>query len=200
MKITNGETDLVSNPELKLSDVRDQYGANECGGRGSATAAPRGYNVERLADAIFNSEAYFFPLSDRPWFDTEVWSEDDQRILVESKSCIHRYPSGGYGQFRIWWSHHTHLRNNSSNQPDDRQIYFFLVYTIDENGDAEEVGKLGVEVDIIDELITDWRWVDHSTKGRDEMRDISWHLLLSRLGISVEQFRDEDIVVVTDRD
>ncbi|WP_460539095.1 hypothetical protein [Haloplanus salinarum] len=188
----------VSNPELTLKDAQNGFDANECHGRGRDTAAARGYNVERLAAAVFDSDGFFHTYRDKPWFDTSEWGNDSQKICIESKSCVHRYPSGGYGQFRIWALHHDIFTHPPEPLSHGRQIYFFLVYTIDEHGDAEEVGKLAVEAIIIDDIITDWRWTDHTTMGSVKKRDISWHLLLSRLGVSVKRFRADDIVVVTD--
>jgi hypothetical protein len=198
MKVANGETEWVSNPELTLKDAQNNYYANECHGRGSDTAAARGYNVERLAAAVFDSNGFFHTYQDEPWFDTTEWSNDSEKIRIESKSCVRRYPSGGYGQFRIWARHHASLMYPPEAPSYEKQIYFFLVYTINQHGDAEEVGKLAVEAAIVDDIITDWQWADHTTMGNVARRDISWHLLLSRLGVSVEQFRADDIVVVTD--
>jgi hypothetical protein len=197
MRITNGEVEWVSHPKLTLRDVREDLSANECSGRGSDTAAARGYNVERLAAAIFDSDGIFDTNRNRPWFDTRERGNGPQKTRIESKSCVHRYPSGGYGEFRIWWSHHIQLVRAHKYALSERQLYFFLVYTINEHEDAVEVGKLAVDVTIIDEIITDWKWANHTTKGYTKRRDISWHLLLSQLGISVERFRADDIVVVT---
>lgn len=198
MKVANGETEWVSNSELTLKDAQNDFCANECEGRGPETAAARGYNVERLAAAVFDSNGFFNTYRDEPWFDTVEWTDDSQKIRIESKSCVYRYPSGGYGKFRIWAQHHDYFAFEPSYRPPERRIYFFLVYTINEHGDAEEVGKLAVEATIIDDIITDWQWTDHTTKGDVAKRDLSWHLLLSRLGVSVERFQADDIVVVTD--
>jgi hypothetical protein len=50
----------------------------------------------------------------------------------------------------------------------------------------------------MDRLLTDWRQIDHASRGSKEVREISWHLLLSKLGVTVDQFEKESIVVVTD--
>jgi hypothetical protein len=198
IKITNGDREWVNHPGLTLEDVEADLFTNECSGRGSDTAAPRGYNVERVAAGIFDSYGRFHRYRSEPWIDTIEWANDTE-LRIESKACIHRYPSGGYGQFRIWQSHHYSLTNIPDSLPEHKRLYFFLVYTVkgDEDGDATEIGKMAVEAEIIDELIADWRWIDHETKGFEQVRDISWHLLLSRLGVSVEQFRDDDIIIVT---
>lgn len=73
MKIANGETEWVSSPELTLTDAQDGFFANECHGRGADTAAARGYNIERLASAVFDSDGFFYTYRDEPWFDTTVW-------------------------------------------------------------------------------------------------------------------------------
>lgn len=56
MKISNGDAKWVVHPDLTLGDVREHDSTNECSGRGSETAAARGYNTERLAAAVFSSK------------------------------------------------------------------------------------------------------------------------------------------------
>ena len=203
-RMTEMDTDtdvVVANPELKLEDVRENPFGNHCTDRGSKTAAPRGYNSERLAAAVFGSCELFLPTKEegRPWFDTKAWSEEHNPVLVESKSCIDRYPSGGYGQFRIWQSSHVALSFMDSTSSRDRALYFFLVYTIEnENGNqvSKEVGKLVVDSTTVDEILDNWKYIDHSTMGPKRVRNISWHLLLTRLDISVDRFRQEDTIVL----
>jgi hypothetical protein len=197
MKVTNGEVEWVYHPELTIEDLRDQGVANECSGRGSSTAAPRGYDVERLATAVFDSIKMFTRYTGVTWTDTKAWGDEMDMIRIESKSCIRRYPSGGYGQFRIWKDNHDSLANKRISSR-ERRIYFLLVYTVTEDGNAVEVGKLAIETEIMDQLLTDWRQVEHTSRGCKEVRAISWHLLLSKLGVTVDQFEKESIVVVTD--
>jgi hypothetical protein len=197
MKVTNGGVEWVYHPELTIGDLRDHELANECSGRGSSTAAPRGYNVERLATAVFNSLKMFTRYNDVTWTDTKAWGDGMDMIRIESKSCIRRYPSGGYGQFRIWKDNHDSLASRPISDT-RRRIYFLLVYTVTEDGNAVEVGKLAIEIEVMDRLLTDWRQIDHASRGSKEVREISWHLLLSKLGVTVDQFEKESIVVVTD--
>ena len=197
MEISNGDAKWVVHPDLTLEDVREHDSANECSGRGSETAAARGYNAERLATAVFSSNGRFNANREHSWFDTKSFGKNSNAVRIESKSCIDRYPSGGYGQFRIWAIHHNTMIEVSSELSYETYVYFFLVYTI-EDGDAYEVGKLAADPHVIDDLLSNWRSVRHSTKGTDQVRDISWRQLLSRLGVSVDQFREENIVVVTD--
>jgi hypothetical protein len=202
MTETDTDTDVVvANPELKLEDVRENPFGNYCSGRGSETAAPRGYNSERLAAAVFGSCGLFLPTKEegKPWFDTKAWTEERNPVMVESKSCIDRYPSGGYGQFRIWRSPHITLSFMDSPSSRKRTLYFFLVYTIkNENGNqvSKEVGKLVVDSMTVDGILDNWKLIDHSTMGLQQVRNISWHLLLNRLDISVDRFRQEDTIVL----
>jgi len=61
---SSGNPDVV-NPEIKLEDVRHAVGANSCEGRGRSTASGRGYNAERLANAIFDDYGVIYPLVSR---------------------------------------------------------------------------------------------------------------------------------------
>ena len=181
-----------------LEDVRSVRGANHCNGRGSSTAAARGYNIERLATAVFDVGGFFmrFP-GEKTCIDTTALHDNHHQVSIESKGAVNRYPSGGYGEFRIWRSNHKHLWIESIDYSPKRHIYFFVTYGVDGNGYAKEVGKLSVDVEIMDDLLTNWRWVDHTSMSHTRVRDISWHLLLTRLGVSVDRFRDNNMMVVT---
>lgn len=199
VRISSGEdVDWVANPDLMLEDVRSAYRANRCSGRGSSTAAARGYNIERLATAVFDVDGFFmrYP-GDKTCIDTTGFSDNHHEVNIESKGAVNRYPSGGYGEFRIWWSNHVDLFIESIDYSPKRYIYFFVTYAVDGNGYAKEVGKLSVDVEIMDDLLTNWRWVDHTSMSKARVRDISWHLLLSRLGVSVDRFRETNMIVVT---
>jgi len=190
----------VPNPELRLEDVREEPTANRCNGRGRSTAAARGYNVERLAYAVLNTNGFFYLQSDHDlgWYDTHVIGSLDpfpeNPINVECKSCVYRYPSGGYGRFRIWQKNHTAFECLSQIDIFNRDYaYFFLVYKL-ENNKEKEVGKAVVPVSQVDSVLDNWNKINHDSMGEQYVRDISWHLLFKRLGISPEEFKHEDII------
>lgn len=188
---------VVENPDLKLEDVRDQWNSNTYTGRGTETAAGRGYNAERLAKAVLDEDGYFFLSGVKDsWFDTFVIG-DQNHIRVECKSCVNRYPCGPYGNFRIWQKNHTRMVQEAENDLDSRPyLYFFVVYDV-ENGIEKEVGKLVVPLQEIDQILDSWSTRDHPSMGEEQARDISWNLLLKRLGISRETFRDENTLDLT---
>jgi len=102
----------VINPEMKLEDVRNGVNANTCEGHGRSTASGRGYNAERLVNAIFDKSGTAFRGAIDSHIDTYVPGEIGYDIEV--KSCVARYQnntneSGRYGQFRIWKHHHDEL-------------------------------------------------------------------------------------------
>ena len=49
---------VIQNPEIKLEDVRSRRNANSHTGRGTETAAGRGYNTERLANAVLSDRGH----------------------------------------------------------------------------------------------------------------------------------------------
>lgn len=199
VRISRGESvDWVANPDAMLEEIRSVSGVNHCIGRGSSTAAARGYNIERLATAVLDVGGHFirYP-GEKTCIDTTVLDDNYDRVSIESKGAVNRYPSGGYGEFRIWRQNHKRLCIDSMEHSERSHIYFFVTYAVDDNGYAKEVGKLSVDVEIMDDLLTNWRWVDHTSMSFTRVRDISWHLLLSRLGVSVDRFRENSMIVVT---
>jgi hypothetical protein len=188
-------TEWIENPNLSLEDVRSD--GDRCYGRGRSTAAVRGYDAEKLANAVLDERARFTPESWSPWYDT-VALADEGVCNIESKSCVYRYPSGPYGRFRIWKKHHDTLTRFRLPERSPASVaYFFVVYTI-ERSREREVGKLLVPATRIDEVIDDWSFRDHPSMGECHARDISWHQLLKRLGVPQEVFVEQDIVDLTD--
>jgi len=193
-------TPSVINPEMKLEDVRSGVNANSCEGRGRSTASGRGYNAERLANAIFDESDVIFRWSPEPHVDAFISGEISYD--VEVKSCVVRYQNsskqlGRYGQFRIWKPHHDRLLYKNSYHSSKESIYFFVVYSI-VDGIEKEVGKLIAPVEMVDDVLDNWILEDHVTMGEQENRQISWHLLLKRLGVSKERFKNEHIIDLTD--
>lgn len=193
-------TPTVVNPEMKLEDVREAPNANSCEGRGRSTASGRGYDAERLANAIFSELGLINRWTVRPHVDAYIRGEVP--YYVEVKSCVNRYQSstndlGRYGEFKIWWRHHNRLHAEDSVYDSITAIYFFVVYAV-VDGIEEEVGKLIVPVDVIHDVIDKWSLEDHVTMGEQRCRQISWHLLLKRLGVSKERFKSEHIIDLTD--
>jgi hypothetical protein len=193
-------TPSVVNPEMKLEDIRNGIDANSCEGRGRSTASGRGYNAERLANAIFNESNLIFRWSVKPYIDAFISGEICYD--VEVKSCVARYQSstkelGRYGQFRIWKPHHDRLLYENSYHSSTESIYFFVVYSV-VDGIEKEVGKLIAPVEMVDDVLDNWILEDHVTMGEQENRQISWHLLLKRLGVSKERFKNEHIIDLTD--
>jgi hypothetical protein len=183
---------------MKLEDVRRGVNANNCEGRGRSTASGRGYNAERLANAIFDESDFIFRWSPEPYADAFISGETC--YYLEAKSCVTRYRSstqklGRYGQFRIWKPHHDRLLDswNSLREP----VYFFVVYSV-VDGIEKEVGKLIAPAEMVDDVLDNWILEDHVTMGEQRCRQISWHLLLKRLGVSKERFKAEDIIDLTD--
>lgn len=195
--MSKADEPIVQHPDVRLEDVRGEWKANECTGRGEGTAAPRGYNTERLAGAVLDPDRSFVAFSNQQWADTYIGIDREVPIWVECKSCIYRYPSGGYGRFRIWRKHHSRLYYESavSNWP-AHAVYFFVVYTV-EYGIEKEVGKLVVPVEQVDDVIEEWTVRNHSSMGEEEAKDISWRVLLKRLGVLSEQFETDDLIDLT---
>jgi len=189
------EPDLAIRPELRLEVVRESFSGNQCNGRGQETASGRGYNVERLARAVFNESKAFFVTS-CGHFDHFCPREEDVCFQIECKSCVFRYPSGGYGRFRIWRHHHEEHSEQWSDFEGVESLYFFVVYTV-KNDVERELGKLVVPAVEVDNLLDSWTEVDHPTMGQAERRDLSWNMLLQKLGVSHEEFKTKDIVNLT---
>jgi hypothetical protein len=130
------------------------------------------------------------------WFDTFI-SRDQDYVRVECKSCVYRYPSGPFGRFRIWRRNHTQMVRQAKYFPEScHYFYFFVVYDI-EDGIETEVGKLVVRVQEVDRIIDSWSTRNHPSMGEEPARDISWNLLLKRLGVSRDTFREENTLDLT---
>ncbi|EMA66204.1 hypothetical protein C462_16266 [Halorubrum distributum JCM 13916] len=85
----------------------------------------------------------------------------------------------------------------NSNYDSRTSVYFFVVYSV-VDGIEKEVGKLIAPVEMVDDVLDNWILEDHVTMGEQENRQISWHLLLKRLGVSKERFKNEHIIDLTD--
>ncbi|MDB9235944.1 hypothetical protein [Halorubrum ezzemoulense] len=72
----------VINPEMKLEDVRNGVNANTCEGHGRSTASGRGYNAERLVNAIFDKSGTAFRGAIDSHIDTYVPGEIGYDIEV----------------------------------------------------------------------------------------------------------------------
>jgi len=190
----------IVHPEIKLEDVREAENANVCDGRGRSTASGRGYNAERLANAVFSDRGLILRWSVRPHVDAYISGEVP--YYVEVKSCVNRYQSsnrdlGRYGEFRIWWLHHTRLKLENSIYDSRTAIYFFVVYTV-VDGIEKEVGKLIAPIEMVDDALENWSLEDHVTMGEQRSCQISWHLLLTRLDVPIERFKSENLIDLTD--
>ena len=194
---------LFHSPEVKLEDVREGRRGNTCRGRGRETASGRGYNAERLAHAVFDETGYFYSISLDPWHDDFVKIDDELAYRTEVKSCVDRYQTasgkeGRYGQFRIWKPHHDQLVQRDARWSEGTQgIYFFVVYTV-EDGIEKEVGKLVAPVQMVDDVLNTWSSGNHVTMGEKKNRQISWRLLLKKLGVSRDRFENELMINLID--
>lgn len=191
---------IIQLEKLTLETIRRRESANIGAGRGQDIAAARGYNVERLGGFIFDGRrSRFHSESRETHFD--LWSRRDEiEIVIECKSCVHRYPSGGYGRFRIWQqNHHRLLDEHDSPQQEGVKstipLYFFVVVEVKNKYYDRELGKLAVRAERVESAISSWR--EASSRGGKQVRDLSWRLLFDRLGVSVEEFREQDIVDLT---
>ena len=190
---------VLNHPGIRLEDVRETWEGNECAGRGRATAAGRGYNSERLANAVLSLKCYFTVSSDENWFDTFTRIDDEWSAHVECKCCVDRFPSGSHGRFRIWKHNHDQLIETAERWSCDTLfLYFFVLYTIDDAGVEKEVGKVVAPVGLVDEVLDGWREIDHATMGTQLSRDISWRLLFNRLEVSRERLEAEDAIDLTE--
>lgn len=197
------QTELIETPKARIEVYEDEWTSQEipcCSGRGSETASSRGYNAERLASTVLGGRSLFTKYSPaEPYIDTYTEGSHGVGLYVESKSCINRYPSGSYGRLKFWRHHHNDLVEDARwyNISEVLHVYFFVVYeVIDER--ALEVGKLVAPVDQIDNILDEWTLENHETMGRAYSRDMSWNLLLKRLGVPKGVFRDQRIVDLTD--
>lgn len=190
---------VIANPGATLEQVRRYNHGNICYGRGQETAASRGYNAERLAGGVLDSGCFFGLTPTEPYYDNYT-GDKEQSYRVEAKSCIDRYPSGGYGRFRFWKRNHDKLMQTAEAWmgPETMFLYFFVVYKI-EDGYEEEVGKLVATLEEIDAILDSWSLRDHDSMGETEARDMSWNLLLRELGVSRERFEQEDAIDLTTR-
>jgi hypothetical protein len=196
--MTEPPENILNHPNIKLEDVRDTWEGNECLGRGRSTAAGRGYNTERLASAVIGLRCWFVVIPTEDWYDTGTEIDEEWSARVECKSCIYRYPSGAYGRFRIWKHNHDRLIETAKDWGSDTLfLYFFVVYTVENDGVEREVGKVVAPVDLVDEVLDGWREMDHPTVGTRSVRDISWRLLFNRLGVSPSRLKSEDAVDLT---
>lgn len=187
----------IPNPEFRLETIRKNPSANQCGGRGRSTAASRGYNAERLASAVLDPESSIDNFSNENLYDVyidESLSPHADSIYVECKSCVYRYPSGGYGRFRIWEDNHLEFLNKKESSSDEHIFaYFFVVYTI-ENGVEQEVGKVLVPALHVDHVIDWWSYIEHDSMGETWVRDISWHHLFEKLCVTPEELVEKDAI------
>lgn len=189
-------TDLVVQSNVTLEDVKSES-IPTCSGRGRETAAVRGYNAERLAHSVFDPSCFYFSISSQPWYDTYASGGGGVSLQIESKSCVSRYPSGPYGRFRIWKHHHDKLIKKHNSTEIFRRLYFFVVYTTTPET-VKEVGKLVAPPVQVDEALDKWTVRDHPTMGERQARDISWNLLLKRLGVPKSVFQELPIVDLTE--
>jgi len=105
---------------------------------------------------------------------------------------------GRYGQFRIWKPHHDRLvQTDASTYGDIQGVYFFVVYTIEDDIE-KEIGKLIAPVQMVDDVLDKWSSANHVTMGKKKNRQISWRLLLKKLGVSRERFENELIIDLID--
>jgi len=193
---TDSTGTVLQSPEIRLEDVRKEWQANRCYGRGRETAAGRGYNTELLANAVLDPETLFLAFSQERWYDAFVTQEEERYCKVECKSCVNRYPSGAYGRFRIWRDHHRSLVEVANNQMDNTlYLYFFLVYTV-EDAVEKEIGKAVAPVTIVDDILDGWTSREHVTMGTRDVRDISWRELLDRLDVSCSRFKAQDAIEI----
>lgn len=189
--------EVIGCPAVRLEDIREQSEGNTCDGRGQATAAPRGYNVERLAAWVCRGIPNTLGPPE-PWYDAHLifgheHDYDVTHMKVECKSCVNRYQSGTYGRFRIWRKHHERLLK-AERRGYHVCIYFLLVYAI-EDGQEVEVGKLAVPIELIDDMLDSWTEMGfHRSMAGKEYRDLSWRQVLAHLDIPVTMFQNEDTI------
>lgn len=198
----DSEESIVVDPGFKLEDCRSKFGANTPEGRGPGTASGRGYNTERLVNAVFGNDMISATWSADSHYDTFV-ADEPHNHRVEAKCCVDQYPSGGSGRFRIWGDNHTAFLSASRDweRKTVSYLYFFAVYTID-SGREKELGKLIATVAQVDEVLDHESWCeqDHETMGTQPVKDLSWTSLLTRLNVSEDRFRNADIVDLTTRE
>lgn len=189
---------IVVRPGLTLEDVREHYAGHEPHGRGRETAAPRGYNAERLSNALLDEYAKYTPWSPGPWVDHVATTPSGVRCYVEVKTTIDQYPSQTHGRFQIWATHHYRLLGGADVYEATRRLhlYLFVVYTI-EAGIEREVGKVLVPAVRVEDQIDTWSKTDHVTMGEDLIHTVSWRALIDALDVSPAEFRSTDTVDLT---
>lgn len=193
----SSEQSVLTHPYVKLESVRDVDTGICRDGRGRETAAGRGYNAERLASVVLGPNRRYTRITSEPWYDNYIYRSEKPSLRVETKCCTYRYPSGGYGRFRIWKHHHDTLAEWANRlDASTNYFYFFVVYKI-LCGLEVEIGKLVASVAQVDEVLDTWNCRDHDTMGEARSRDISWRLLLKKLGVSRERFEDEPAIDIT---
>ena len=196
-------TELIESPKSTIGiydDERYSHRIPFCSGCGNETASSRGYNAERLASTVLGGDGLFTRYSPaEPYIDTFTAGSHGVGLHIESKNCVNRYPSGSYGRFRFWRHHHNDFVEDAKSYtiPDVLHVYFFVVYEVI-NERAWEVGKLVAPATQIDDILDRWTLENHKTMGRKYARDMSWNLLLKRLEVPKEVFRDRRIVDLTD--
>lgn len=210
----------VPRPDTTIEQTRRAWfeDENECHGRGSKTAAARGYNIEFLTERVFQALGPHYPYEDVSIFDKSK-SLDEGHLLIETKSCVNRYSNGSLGCFRIWKKNHSELLTaehpifadsiGDSDIPHKR-VYFFVVYRLERGIPAYtdsfdekllpfEVGKIVVDVETVNRIIRDRFFeIDHSSMGKTKVADISWKMLLNELEISPEVFKNQDMFIEPD--
>jgi len=195
---SSGNPDVV-NPEIRLEDVRDGVGANTCEGRGRATASGRGYNAERLANAVFSERGQKYRWSVQPHVDAYICGEVPYYVEVSLVSIDIRVAP------RSW----ADTASSVSGGLITTNYLLKTRFTIHEQRftfcrvccgkwNRKGSGKLIAPVETIDDVLDRWSLEDHVTMGEQRCRQISWHLLLKRLGVSVDRFKTEHLIDLTD--
>jgi hypothetical protein len=181
--IPDGKYKCIKDFRLEDLSVED---ANSPTGRGRETAAPRGYDAERVARIIDDGERV-----SASWFDVQY--DNWYHNLLECKTCISEYKNGQTGRFKLWKKHHEKLLGASNQYPDTFSNYQFLIYTIFDDS-VREVGKLRVCPIVIEALIDDWHQEHHETMGVAYAKQLSWTRLLSALELDIEVLRQNEVV------
>jgi hypothetical protein len=165
--------------------------ANNPRGRGRETAAPRGYDFERLISKINDGTRV-----SAPWFDVQWGTYTHRHCLSECKVCISEYDNGQTGRFRLWQKHHEKLLGAPNHYPNTFARYSFVIYTICE-GRLREIGKIRVPPVIIESLVDNWHQEHHDTMGLEYTTQLSWTHLVSALDLDIGAFRRNEVVIAT---
>lgn len=172
--------------------------ANIRRGRGSGTAAGRGYDFQRVAGGLLSQRGSFSFYDNNGWYDVFGKASEEVSFRAESKSCINEYPNGQYGRYEIWKHNHDQLVEHAFKGWHSSPVYVFFTYSASDDQLAHEIGKVVVPAPYIERVINSWHTVDQDSMNGKKRRQISWRLMLKRLGVSVEEFRQKNTVVVTD--